>query len=156
MVSQQVRGLRLRIACGVGLVALGGLTGCVERRYTIRSNPPGAQVIVNGEEIGPTPVSRSFTYHGNREITLMHDGFATKTLVQLIEAPWWDNHFTEFFTENLIPFTFRDEHEFNYEMKPASVPDTNDLLGRGQNLRAQAQAIPPPRPTGIFGWLGFP
>ena len=50
-------------------------TGCVERRYTIRSNPPGALVYVNGEEIGTTPVSRSFTYYGDRDITLIQDGF---------------------------------------------------------------------------------
>ena len=70
----------------IGLVALGGLSGCVERRYTLRTNPPGAQVIVNGEEIGPTPVSRSFTYYGDREITLMLDGYQTQTIIQPINA----------------------------------------------------------------------
>ncbi len=43
------------------LAALGLLSGCVERRYTIRSDPPGATVIVNGEEIGPAPASKSFS-----------------------------------------------------------------------------------------------
>ena len=36
----------------------------------------GATVIVNGEEIGPTPASKSFVYYGDREITLMLDGYA--------------------------------------------------------------------------------
>ena len=54
----------------IGLATgLGSLSGCVERRYTIRTDPPGALVIVNGEEIGPTPVSRSFIYYGDRKIT---------------------------------------------------------------------------------------
>ncbi len=35
------------------------LTGCVERRYTIRSDPPGALVVVNGEEIGRAGVART-------------------------------------------------------------------------------------------------
>jgi hypothetical protein len=140
----------------IGLVALGGLSGCVERRYTLRTNPPGAQVIVNGEEIGPTPVSRSFTYYGDREITLMLDGYQTRTVIQPIRAPWWDNLLTEFFTENLIPFTFRDEREFTYQMASSSIPETNDLFARGQDLRAQGQVNPPPRRRGILGWLGFP
>jgi hypothetical protein len=140
----------------ISLVALGGLSGCVERRYTLRTNPPGALAVVNGEEIGPTPVSRSFTYYGDREITLMLDGYQTQTVIQPIGAPWWDNLLTEFFTENVIPFTFRDEREFTYQMTPSSLPDTNDLVARGQNLRAQAQVNPPPRRRGILGWLGFP
>src|SRR4051812_48980499 len=39
------------------LVAM--LAGCVERRFTIRSNPPGAQVYVDDYEIGTTPCSHS-------------------------------------------------------------------------------------------------
>ncbi len=84
------------------------VAGCVERRYTIRSDPPGATVIVNGEEIGPTPASKSFVYYGQREITLILDGYETKTVIQPINAPWWDNYFTEFFTENLVPISLRD------------------------------------------------
>ena len=83
---------RRQLALLIGFAAgLGILSGCVERRYTIRSNPPGALAIVNDEEIGPTPVSRSFTYYGDRKITLMLDGYETKTVIQPINAPWWDN-----------------------------------------------------------------
>jgi hypothetical protein len=139
----------------LGLVSLGGLSGCVERRYTIRTNPPGALAIVNQEEIGPTPVSRSFTFYGDREITLMLDGYQSQTIIQPINSPWWDNALTEFFTENVIPFTFRDEREFVYQMQPTSIPEVNDLVARGQNLRVQAQVNPPPRRGGILGWLGF-
>ena len=31
---------------------------CVQRRFTIRSNPPGARVYVDDYEVGTTPVSR--------------------------------------------------------------------------------------------------
>jgi hypothetical protein len=139
----------------VVLAWLVSLSGCVERRYTIRSNPPGALVIVNGEEIGPTPVSKSFTFYGDREITLMLDGYETQTVIQKIDAPWWDNHFTEFFTENLVPYTYRDERDFTYQLSPTVVPDQNDVLNRGQNLRAQAQTPPKPRRTGILSYFGF-
>jgi hypothetical protein len=131
------------------------LSGCVERRYTIRSDPPGATVIVNGEEIGPTPASKSFVYYGDREITLMLDGYETKTLIQPIKAPWWDNLFTEFFTENIVPVTMRDEREFKYQLTPAESPPKGELRDRAEGLRNEARVLPKPRRGGILGWLGF-
>lgn len=138
-----------------GLLAVCALPGCVERRYTIRSEPPGALVIANGEEIGVTPVSRSFMYYGDRDITLMKDGFATKRVIEPIRSPWWDNLLTEFFTENVIPVTLRDEREFNYVLEPAAIPPREDLLQRGEGLRSQGQVAPVPRRGGFLGWLGF-
>jgi hypothetical protein len=129
--------------------------GCVERRYTIRTDPPGALAIVNGEEIGQTPVSRSFVYHGDREITLMRDGYQTQTIIQPMKAPWWDNYLTEFFTENFLPYTLRDEHDYTYKLVPSTIPDRDNLMSRGQTLRSEAQTVPKPRRGGILGWLGF-
>ena len=142
-------GLALAFAC----LALN--SGCVVRRYTVRTNPPGAHVIVNDEEVGPSPVSRSYTYYGDREITLIKDGYETKTVVQPMAAPWWDNLLTEFFTENLVPFTLRDEREFTYDLEAAQPPAANDLLSRAESLRAESQAPPKPRRRGLFAWLGF-
>ncbi|WP_165066074.1 PEGA domain-containing protein [Paludisphaera rhizosphaerae] len=147
----------VRTAAALALAAgcLSMETGCVIRRYTIRSDPPGAQVIVNDEEIGPTPVSKSFVFYGDREITLIKDGFETKTVVQPVAAPWWDNLLTEFFSENVVPFTLRDEREFTYDLQPARSPGANDVLERAESLRAEAQAPPKPRRRGILAWLGF-
>lgn len=129
--------------------------GCVERRYTIRTEPPGALVVVNNEEIGRTPVSKSFAYYGDRDITLMLDGYQTQRLIQPVKSPWYDNLLTEFFTENIVPFTIRDEREFTYKMVPASVPTTQDLQARGEALRAQGASAPTPRRGGILGFFGF-
>jgi hypothetical protein len=131
------------------------LTGCVERRYTIRSEPPGATVIVNGEEIGPTPASKSFYFYGNREITLMLDGYETRTIIQPIDAPWWDNLVTEFFSENLVPVSLRDEREFKYQLVPAVSPPLGELRNRAESLRSEAQTLPKPRRGGILGFFGF-
>ena len=140
--------------CSALAVAL-GQTGCVERRYTIRTDPPGATVIVNNEEIGRTPVSRSFTFYGDRDITLILDGYKTQRVIQPINAPWYDNYLTEVFTENLVPFTLRDERDFTYKMEPDVRPPDNDVLNRGESLRSQARVIPPPRRGGILGFFGF-
>lgn len=132
-----------------------GLAGCVERRYTIRTNPPGALAIVNGEEIGATPVSRSYTYYGPREITLIADGYQTQTLIQPVQRPWFDNYLTEFFTENLVPWTLRDEREFVYQMQPGTATPPEELDARAQSLRQTGQAPLPARSRGLRALLGL-
>lgn len=139
----------------LGVLVVCGATGCVERRYTIRTDPPGALVVVNGQELGLTPVSAPFTYYGDREIVLIKDGFQTQRVIQPIRAPWWDNLLTEFFSENLVPVNLRDERDFTYRLTPSTIPATNDLLQRAESLRAQGQAPPPPRRGGILGFFGF-
>ncbi|CAN5833904.1 hypothetical protein BH23PLA1_BH23PLA1_13620 [soil metagenome] len=139
----------------LALAAIAGSTGCVERRYTIRTSPPGALVTVNGEEIGTTPVSARFIYYGNTRMTIQAEGHETLNFVQPIRAPWWDNIVTEFFTENLIPYTFRDEREFFYVLPPVADPPTGDIVARGEELRRAGQAPPRPRRGGILGFFGF-
>jgi hypothetical protein len=143
---------------GLGLwvvvLALLALSGCVHRRYTIRTNVP-AIAYVNNEEFGPTPASREFVYYGNRDIVLMAPGYQTLHVIQPIDAPWWDNLFTEFITENLIPFTFRDERVFDYTLVPSVNPPVEDLVQRAQSLRDQGKLPPPERRRGILGFFGF-
>jgi hypothetical protein len=148
-------GLNQRATLFLAALALGALGGCVERRYTIRTDPPGALVIVNNEEIGASPVSRSYVFYAERDITLIKEGYQTQRIIQPMPAPWWDSLPLEFFTENLIPITFRDEREFTYKLTPATNPPQEDLLGRAEGLRAQGQAIPPPRRGGILGFFGL-
>ncbi len=50
------------------------LTGCVERLITVRSQPPGALVHLNDEEIGRTPVTVPFKFYGVYDVRLEHEG----------------------------------------------------------------------------------
>jgi hypothetical protein len=139
----------------VAFLALAGLSGCVERRYTIRTDPPGALAIVNGEEIGVTPVSRAYTYYGVRRVRLVREGYETLEIEQPFEAPLYDNLLTEFFTENLIPYTFRDERTLTYKLKPEVPADPNILRERAEALRTEAKTLPPRRRGGILGFFGL-
>ena len=132
-----------------------GLAGCVERRYTIRTNPENALVIVNGEEIGPSPASRSFAFYGEREILISAPGYETLHVIQPINAPLWDAPVIDFFTENLVPYTFRDEREFVYNLKPVAVPSDAELVQRASALRQQGTVPPKPHRGGILGFFGF-
>src|SRR3982750_4047234 len=57
---------------GVAALAAGalGLTGCVERKLTIGSDPPGAILLLNDVEVGRTPVTVPFTTYGDYDIRL--------------------------------------------------------------------------------------
>jgi hypothetical protein len=121
-----------------GLVA--ALSGCqsVQRRMTIRSNPPGALVLVDGREIGYTPASVDFTYYGTREITLVKDGYETLTTLQCYEKPWYQYPGVEFVSDNFLPVTVTNRHDITYGMRPAVAQAPGDLRNRGDSFRSRA------------------
>jgi len=132
--------------CGIlALAAVCLSAGCVERRYIIRTDPPGALVSVDGEDVGISPVSVSYEYYKDRDVTIEAEGYETLRTVMPLPAPWWDNILTEFVSENLIPYTLRDDRTFEYRLAPATTPPTGELVERGEQLRRASQA-PPPKP----------
>lgn len=146
-------------------VALVLATGCVQRRLTIRSNPPGAFVWVDNYPIGTTPVSTDFTYYGKRQIRLVRDGYETLTVEQKIKAPWYEWFGIDFISENLVPANIRDEQTLDFNMVPQQVPSSPQLQARAEELRASSQAqryvppmpvvpppgaVPPPPPPGTI------
>lgn len=132
--------------CGVALVVLTTLTslsGCVHRRMTINSNPPGARVLLDGEEIGETPTSVDFTHYGTREISLQKDGYDTLKTLQTVPPPWYQIFPIDFFADNLLPYQLTNRHEFNYQLQPSStIVPTQELLGRANALRSETHAGP--------------
>lgn len=128
-------------------------TGCVQRRFTIRSNPPGALVYIDDYEIGTTPVSTDFLYYGTRKIRLVKDGYETLTLLQPVPTPWYQMPGIDFVAENLAPGEIRDERVLDYQLQPQVIVPTEQLLGRAEELRrgshasAPAPSLPPPNFT---------
>ncbi len=138
--------------CVVAAIAFGALSvsqsGCVSRRLTIRSNPPGARVYVDNYEIGTTPCSTAFTYYGTRQIRLVKDGYETLTVEQEIPAPGYQIPPFDFVSENLNPREIRDERTLTYDLRPQIIVPTGELLGRAEQLRSanqmQGTMIAPP------------
>jgi hypothetical protein len=122
-------------------------SGCVQRRMTIRSNPPGAQVYVDNHEIGRTPVSADFIYYGKRKIRLVKDGFETLTIDQSVWPKWYQIPGIDFFSENVVPWEIRDERQFDYQMQPLLVVPSETLLSRAEELRRGNQVIPASAPV---------
>jgi len=128
--------------CGVVAASLGvvSVSGCqsVQRRMTIRSNPPGAMVMVDGREIGYAPASVDFTYYGTREITLVKDGYETLTTLQSYEKPWYQYPGVEFVSDNFLPVTVTNRHDLTYNLRAATMQPPGDLRGRADSCRSRA------------------
>jgi hypothetical protein len=130
-----------RVACLAALgLLLAGETGCVRRRMTVRSNPPGAKVYVDDIEIGTTPVSTNFTYYASRKITLMKDGYRTETTYHRVLPTWYELPGIDFFSENLYPRELRDERVVDFQLVPQENVPLGELLNRAEALRENAQA----------------
>ncbi|MCB9920876.1 MAG: PEGA domain-containing protein [Planctomycetaceae bacterium] len=114
--------------------------GCLRRRMTIRTNPPGAVAFVDDQRIGVTPVSTPFTYYGTRKIQLFKDGFEPLTVKQRFDVPWYEYPPLDFIVENLWPHELRDERIVDFEMTPQQIVPNEELLGRAEMLRGNAQA----------------
>ena len=125
----------------LALLALATLTpvGCVSRRLMVQSNPPGAMVLVEGKEAGYTPTGIDFTYYGTRELTLIKDGYETKTQLVPVRAPWYQWPVIEFFSDNLLLGRVTDRRDVQFELEPKRMVPNQELLNRGQSLRNEAQ-----------------
>jgi hypothetical protein len=147
----------LRIARAAWLVGLAVVvlaeSGCVQRRMTIRSNPPGAQVYIDDYDIGITPVSTSFLYYGTRKIRLVKDGYETLTVSEPISAPWYEYFPLDFVSENVWPGEIRDERVLDFQLSPQRMVPTELLLERAENLRSanQPTVVAPPGTGVILG-----
>jgi hypothetical protein len=121
---------------------------CVQRQMSIQSDPPGALVYLNGEEVGRTPLQRDFTWYGTYDVVLRQDGYETlKTRARVI-APIWQwppfDLLAEFF-----PLT--DRHDLHFTMTPAgdTAIDLDAILERSSALKSQLQGsrVQTTRPT---------
>lgn len=125
------------------VLAIGVLTlnsGCVRRRMTVRTNPPGAVVSVDNQLIGTAPAASSFVYYGTREIRVAKDGYRTETLKTRINPPWYQYPGLDFITETLWPWEIRDERIIDVELVPQVLEPSDQVLGRADQLRSQSRA----------------
>lgn len=136
-------------------------TGCVRRRMTIRSFPPGAQVFVDAQEIGTTPCSTPYTYYGKRNIMVVKDGYETKTFVHEFTVPWYEYVPLDFINENLNPREIRDESTIDVNLTPQENVPPEKLLDRANSMRGGARVglitpLPEIKPGTVLPKMGVP
>lgn len=126
--------------------------GCVRRRLTVRTNPPGAAVYVDKHPIGHTPVSVPFTYYGTRSVEVIRDGYRTEKVMRTLSPPWYEYPPLDFLAETFWPWEIRDERIIDIEMIPEPIVSSPELMKRAEELRLQAAqgvavSLPPPALT---------
>lgn len=120
-------------------------TGCVERRFVITTDPPGAIVYDwKDQPLSASPADTPFTYYGTYNFTLVKDGYETMKVQEQVKAPWYGLFGVDFITENLIPYRFRDVRTFHYQLRPLQQVPPEALLQSADSLRARGQTIGPP------------
>jgi len=144
---------------GAGLLSvalcLGWLTGCVERRFVITTNPPEAMVYDEKHmPLGASPTDRQFVYYGKYQFTIVRDGYETLVVTENVKAPWYEWFGLDFFSE-AVPYWFRDVRRLHYDLKPAPVVPAEEILEKAKQMRTKGQAIgvplPPAEPAAIEG-----
>lgn len=135
--------------CLLAAAALVPSWGCVQRRMTIRSSPPGALVYVDDYQIGTTPVSTDFIYYGTRKIRLIKDGYETLTVRQPFPIPWYEIFPLDFVTENLWPWEIRDERVVDLAMSTTASMPPESVVARAEQARLSAGSLPAPPPVPV-------
>jgi hypothetical protein len=107
---------------------------------SIESNPPGALVYLNNQEVGRTPMTRDFKWYGDYDVQLRLEGYETLTTNQKVIAPAWNWVPFDLFA-GLLPFTFKDERSFSYALTPLdpAKDQPEGLLNRAGELRGQLE-----------------
>lgn len=117
----------------VGLAFVASATaGCVERTLVIESDPPGAEVRLNGARAGETPVRVAFRHYGVYDVEVRKEGFEPVREAEPVLAPWWARFPLDLFTELLWPGRIQDVRFLSYDLAPPSMPDRAELIERAE------------------------
>jgi hypothetical protein len=122
------------------VVAALGAAGCqVQRELQITSQPPGAEVRVDGEAVGRTPVQVPYLHYGTRRVTFYLDGYLTQSQVVEIQPRWFNVFPLDLITEVLAPVGWSDLRAIHAELEHGSgaisPPTLEGVLERAEVLR---------------------
>jgi hypothetical protein len=129
----------------ISLLMLSMLCGCVRRRMTVRSNPTGATVYLDGQEIGRTPFSTNFDFYGKREFRVVKQGYETKTVTLPVAAPWYEWVGFDFVSEVLLPGKLTDQKFYEFDLQPEKLVPGAEIVARAEDFRQTAHANGIPR-----------
>lgn len=121
-----------------GICCLLLVAGCgVQRTLRLESDPPGALVYLNGEEIARTPAEVPLEWYGRYDVAVRKEGYQTLETKRWVVAPWWQWPPMDLVAE-LMPIPLRDRRRLSFELQPAQAGDEG-LLDRAEAMRAQAK-----------------
>lgn len=146
--------MRLPARCltaGAAIIAGLASTGCVERTITITSEPSGALVTLGDNEVGRTPLTTGFKYHGTYDVLVTLEGYEPLRTTATAEAPIYEYPGPDLVAE-VLPFTFRNEQAWHFVLEPrlestlSQAQLEEGMLERASEMRALLDATEPPPP----------
>lgn len=125
------------------------LGGCVERRIEITSEPSGALVYVNDQQVGRTPTEAAFLFHGVYDVRVELEGYEPLRTEAATDAPFYEYAPLDLVAEAL-PTRIENVQRWHFVLEPSlerSLPKAvleAGLLERAGEMRGQLAAIPRP------------
>ncbi len=113
------------------------LAGCVERQLTIKTEPQGALVTLNDEEIGTSPVTVSFNWYGDYNVRISKEGYETLKTHRKLKGPWYDKFPFDLFAQLIIPKRIVDSYEWTFTLAPKQYPTREELIQDAEELKKQ-------------------
>jgi len=111
--------------------------GCVERKLTINTQPEGATVTLNDEEIGQSPVTVSFNWYGDYNVRISKEGYETLKTHRALKGPWYDNFPFDFFAQVLSSKRIVNSYEWTFKLEEMQQPSREKLLQNAEELKKQ-------------------
>ncbi len=132
-----MRKQNLSVPMVVSVIVAVILAGCVERRLTINTQPQGALVTLNDEEIGTSPVTVSFEWYGDYNVAIHKEGYQTLKTHRKLKGPWYDTFGFDFFAQIVNPNRIVDSYEWTFELAPKKEPTREELIQAAEELKKQ-------------------
>lgn len=142
------RNIALRtLAVMLAILCITTIAGCVERTISITSQPSGALVYLNDQEVGRTPLSVPFTYYGHYNVRLEHDNYLPLSTTQHAKAPWWEAPGPDLIAEMIPNNHVELSWHFNMDLAPAANADR--VIDHANQLRALLRKESPELDTAV-------
>jgi hypothetical protein len=127
----------------VSVVLAASAAGCIRRTLEVTSDPPGAQLIVNGQPAGVTPVKMAFRHQGTYRVELRKDGFAPVVTGLRLGYKLYELPPIEPAAELLWPGVIRDGRSAHYRLEPLKPVDRAKAVAAARAAAAEAEKLIP-------------
>ncbi len=132
-----------RIAPVLVAVTASLVAGCVDRRFVVETNVPGAQISVDGTPIGPSPADSRWEYAGSYQFTASAPGYQPLAKRVRFKARWYQYPPFDLIAEVFWPFRIEDVRRVYLELEPMQPVNQAELISAADQLRARGLTLPP-------------
>lgn len=124
-------------------ILLTSSVGCVDRRFIVTTNVPGAQVYMDDKPVGASPADGRWEYSGYYKFTAVAPGYEPTVKRIRFRPRWFEYPPLDFFAEVLYPFRIEDVRQVELELFPVKPVNQEAIIDDAESLRNRGQTLPP-------------